>query len=99
MGAAPVLEIEHLNVNFAPGHGAMPAVRDVSLSVAAAETVGVVGGSGSGKTQLCMAAMGLLARNTAVPGSVRFDGSELLGAPLPLLNSFRGSKLTMVFQD
>jgi oligopeptide transport system ATP-binding protein len=95
----PVLEIEQLNVNFAASHGAMPAVRDVSLAVAAAETVGVVGESGSGKTQLFMAAMGLLARNAAVSGSVRFDGHELLGAPLPLLNSFRGSKLSMVFQD
>ena len=99
MGTPPVLEIEHLNVNFAAGRGAMPAVRDVSLAVAAAETVGVVGESGSGKTQLFMAAMGLLARNAAVSGSVRFDGNELLGAPLPLLNGFRGSKLTMVFQD
>jgi oligopeptide transport system ATP-binding protein len=95
----PVLEIEHLNVNFAVSQGAMPAVRDVSLCVTAAETVGVVGESGSGKTQLFMAAMGLLTRNAAVSGSVRFDGNELLGAPLPLLNSFRGSKLTMVFQD
>jgi len=77
----------------------MPAVRDVSLAVAAAETVGVVGESGSGKTQLFMAAMGLLTRNAAVSGSVRFDGNELLGAPLPLLNGFRGSKLSMVFQD
>jgi oligopeptide transport system ATP-binding protein len=95
----PILAIEHLNVNFAASHGAMPAVRDVSLAVAAAETVGVVGESGSGKTQLFMAAMGLLTRNAAVSGSVRFDGNELIGAPLPLLNSFRGSKLTMVFQD
>jgi oligopeptide transport system ATP-binding protein len=95
----PILEIEHLNVSFAARHGAMPAVRDVSLAVTAAETVGVVGESGSGKTQLFMAAMGLLTRNAAVSGSVRFDGNELLGAPLPLLNGLRGSKLTMVFQD
>jgi oligopeptide transport system ATP-binding protein len=99
VGAMPILEIEHLNVSFAASHGAMPAVRDVSLAVAAAETVGVVGESGSGKTQLFMAAMGLLTRNAAVSGSVRFDGNELLGAPLPLLNGFRGSKLSMVFQD
>jgi oligopeptide transport system ATP-binding protein len=99
VGAMPILEIEHLNVSFAASHGAMPAVRDVSLAVAAAETVGVVGESGSGKTQLFMAAMGLLPRNASVSGSVRFDGNELLGAPLPLLNGFRGSKLSMVFQD
>jgi oligopeptide transport system ATP-binding protein len=99
VGAIPLLAIEHLNVNFAGRQGMLPAVRDVSLSVAPAETVGVVGESGSGKTQLFMAAMGLLTRNAAVSGSVRFDGNELLGAPLPLLNRFRGSKLSMVFQD
>ncbi len=99
MSAIPMLEISHLNVNFAARHATLAAVRDVSLAVAAAETVGVVGESGSGKTQLFMAAMGLLTRNAAVSGSVRFDGNELLGAPLPLLNSLRGSRLSMVFQD
>jgi oligopeptide transport system ATP-binding protein len=95
----PTLQIENLSVNFAGRHGAITAVRNVSLSVAGAESVGVVGESGSGKTQLFMAAMGLLAGNATASGSVRFEGQELLGARAPVLNRFRGSRLSMVFQD
>jgi len=95
----PTLQIDNLSVNFASSDGPLAAVREVSLAVAGAECVGVVGDSGSGKTQLFMAAMGLLARNAAVTGSVRFEGNELLGAAAPLLNRFRGSRLSMIFQD
>jgi oligopeptide transport system ATP-binding protein len=95
----PTLQIDNLSVNFASSDGPLAAVREVSLAVAGAECVGVVGESGSGKTQLFMAAMGLLARNAAVTGSVRFEGNELLGAAAPVLNRFRGSRLSMIFQD
>ncbi|MEA3174580.1 MAG: oligopeptide transport system ATP-binding protein [Gammaproteobacteria bacterium] len=99
MKPLPTLQIDNLSVNFAGSDGPLAAVREVSLAVAGAECVGVVGESGSGKTQLFMAAMGLLARNAAVTGSVRFEGNELLGAAAPLLNRFRGSRLSMIFQD
>jgi oligopeptide transport system ATP-binding protein len=97
--AVPVLHVESLSVRFMRHDRALQAVRDVSLSVAPGECVGVVGESGSGKTQLFMAVMGLLARNASATGSVRFQGHELLGAPAKLLNQFRGSRLSMIFQD
>jgi len=96
---APVLSIEDLTVSFSQPDRSIFAVRQVSLAVAARECVAIVGESGSGKTQIFMAAMGLLAGNAAAQGSVRFEGSETLGAPAPQLNRIRGSKLTMVFQD
>src|SRR5712675_2862012 len=96
---APVLSIEDLTVSFSQPDRSVFAVRQVSLAVAARECVAIVGESGSGKTQIFMAAMGLLAGNAAAQGSVRFEGSETLGAPAPQLNRIRGSKLTMVFQD
>ena len=99
MTTTPTLQIDNLSVNFAGRQGPIPAVREVSLRVAGAESIGVVGESGSGKTQLFMAAMGLLAGNATASGSVRFEGQELLGASAPVLNRFRGSRLSMVFQD
>ena len=96
---APILNIDDLTVSFPQPDRSIFAVRQVSLAVAARECVAIVGESGSGKTQIFMAAMGLLAGNAAAQGSVRFEGSEILGAPAPQLNGIRGSKLTMVFQD
>ena len=93
--ASPTLAIDHLSVRF----GGSWAVRDVSLRVEPGECMGVVGESGSGKTQLFMSAMGLLPSNVQVQGSVRFQGTEVLGVASAALNRVRGSKLTMIFQD
>jgi oligopeptide transport system ATP-binding protein len=93
------LALESLRVGFTQGGVRVDAVRDVSLVIRAGEALGVVGESGAGKTQAFMAAMGLLAPNARVDGSVRFEGEEILGLAPPALNRVRGSKLTMVFQD
>jgi oligopeptide transport system ATP-binding protein len=93
------LSIDDLSVSFAQDGAHVPAVRQVSLTVAPRECVGIVGESGSGKTQLFMAAMGLLAGNAMAEGRVRFERADILGASAPRLNRIRGSKLSMIFQD
>ena len=93
----PTLNVEELKVSY--GQPAIEAVDCVSLKIAPAECVGVVGESGSGKTQLFLAAMGLLPRASSVSGRIQFEGSELLGADSRAIGRFRGSKLTMIFQD
>jgi oligopeptide transport system ATP-binding protein len=90
-----MLDIETLSVAFPASH----VVRDVSLRVAAGEVVGVVGETGSGKSQIFLAAMGLLGAGARAQGSVKFRGRELLGAPRRELESTRGAQLAMIFQD
>jgi len=95
----PTLSIHDLSISF-PRRGApIRAVQGVSLTIAPSECVGIIGESGSGKTQVFMAAMGLLASNAAVSGNIRFEGGDLLSADTAVLNRVRGSKLTMIFQD
>ena len=56
-----------------------PAVRGVSFSLARGETLGLVGESGCGKSITAMALMGLLPESAVVGGSIRFDGTGLVG--------------------
>jgi len=94
-----LLEIRDLDVHFATPDGDIHAVKNVSLDIAEGTCLGVVGESGSGKSQLFLAAMGLLATNGRASGSVRYRGQELLGLEPAELNQYRGSKITMIFQD
>ncbi len=96
---SPILNVENLSVAFRVGDVQIAAVRQVSLDVAAGECVAVVGESGCGKTQLCLAIMGLLPANARVDGSVRFGGRDLLAAPRAQWNAVRGAQLAMIFQD
>jgi uncharacterized protein (UPF0261 family)/ABC-type branched-subunit amino acid transport system ATPase component len=70
--AAPVLEIQKLDVYYGRAH----ALQDVSLMLERG-VVSVVGRNGMGKTTLCNAITGLVRAS----GSIRFLGQELVGLP------------------
>ncbi|MCV6576082.1 MAG: ABC transporter ATP-binding protein [Cohaesibacter sp.] len=96
----PLLDVNDLHVRFSTNDGAgVHAVKGIHMHINKGETVAVVGESGSGKSQVMMSAMGLLADNGWVEGSVKYDGQEILGLSKRKLNSYRGSKMTMIFQE
>ena len=95
----PLLEVRGLSVRFDVGGAGLNAVRGLSFEVAEGECLGVVGESGAGKSQTFLAALGLLADNATADGSVRFLGREILNAPRRELDTLRGKRLAMVFQD
>ncbi len=94
-----MLEVRNLGVSFATNDGTVNAVNGVSFDLERGQTLGIVGESGPGKRQLAFAIMGLLAKNGTARGSAQFDGVELIGAPLAVLNAVRANEIAMVFQD
>ncbi|ANY80251.1 microcin ABC transporter ATP-binding protein [Microvirga ossetica] len=95
----PVLSVRNLHVRFRTGDGILHAVKGIDLDINPGETVAIVGESGSGKSQTMMSVMGLLASNGWAEGSVKYRGQELVGLSPDRLNNYRGSKLTMIFQE
>ena len=95
----PLLEVTDLRISIPTEAGLIEAVRGVSFSMQARDTLGVVGESGSGKTMLALAAMGLVPGSAKVSGSIRLDGRELLDCTPAQWRSIRGARVSMVFQD
>ena len=94
-----ILDVRDLKVRFRTLDGDVEAVKGVNLHVGAGETVAVVGESGSGKSQTMMAAMNLLASNGEATGAVDYRGRNLLGLSKAELNTIRGSRISMIFQE
>ena len=97
--AAPLLQVEDLQVRFPTGDGLVNAVRGVSYTLRSGEVLGIVGESGSGKSVTSLAIMGLLPSNAQVTGSIRYRGQELLGRRDGELSRVRGKGVSMIFQD
>ncbi len=94
-----MLAIDDLGVQFRRGTLRTDAVRGISLTLRAGRVLGVAGESGSGKTASALAAMGLLPEGTAVSGSIRYRGTELLGMKEKRLRRYRGRHIAMIFQE
>ncbi|HZP92590.1 MAG TPA: ABC transporter ATP-binding protein [Burkholderiales bacterium] len=96
----PVLRIEGLTVALPAGGDRRYAVENVGLEVAAGEILCLLGESGSGKSIIAQAAMGLLPPNVKpVAGRVFLSGEELLAADARRLRALRGARMSMVFQE
>lgn len=89
------LSITDLNVWIGDAH----ILRGITLEVPDGQHVGIIGSSGSGKSMLSLAIMGLLPEGARVEGSIRWNGRELVGASERELRSLRGSQISMMFQD
>ena len=94
-----LFSIKNLHVQFKTMNGIVTAVKGANIAVKRGETIAVVGESGSGKSQMVMAAMGLLATNGQAQGEVIYEGRDILGLAKAELNTLRGRKISMIFQE
>jgi peptide/nickel transport system ATP-binding protein len=94
------LDVRDLSVRFRTEDGPLQAVDGLSFSLERGRTLGIVGESGSGKSVTSLAVLGLHNRaRTTISGSIRLDGTELVGAGEAQLRKLRGHRMAMVFQD
>jgi peptide/nickel transport system ATP-binding protein len=96
----PVLRIRDLSVAFATSHGEVEAVRNVSLDIAAGETVAIVGESGSGKSTLAACVNRLLADNGRIShGTIMLGDLDITAASEKAMTTIRGNRIGLVPQD
>ena len=96
-----LLRIKHLSVTFTQYDGwfsrkTLPVIRDLSLRVSRGEMVAVVGSSGSGKSLLAHAVMGVLPYNGSCGGDIYYKGKQLTTKRIKQL---RGNKIVLVPQS
>ena len=99
--SGPLLEVDDLRLEFRTRDGVVRALNGVSYSVAAGETLAILGESGSGKSVSAQAIMGLLETPPAhvTGGEIRYRGRDLLTATEEERRQVRGKEIAMVFQD
>ncbi len=103
-----LLEVNGLSVELPTAAGWVRPVNEVSLRIAAGESLGLVGESGSGKTMMALALMGLLPPGARVNGAARLEaeeelaaakGTSLVGLSEREWRGVRGREIAMVFQE
>ena len=87
-------------MTFPTQDGPVTAVQGLSYTVELGKTLGIVGESGSGKSVSSMAVMGLHdAKSSKITGSIRVDGTEVVGLSESRMRTLRGNSMSMIFQD
>jgi oligopeptide transport system ATP-binding protein len=96
-----VLEVDDLHVQFRTDSGLVRAVNGLSYTVAAGETLAILGESGSGKSVSAQAIMGILDMppGEITEGRIWFEGRNLLELEKEEQRKVRGPGISMIFQD
>src|SRR5580698_10135490 len=96
-----LLKVENLGVTFGRGDQMVEAVRGASFSIERGQTLALVGESGSGKSVTALSLLQLLPYPNArhPSGSITFDGQEMIGTPQSVVQSIRGNRIGMIFQE
>jgi len=95
----PLLEVDHLVMNYTTEKGDVSAIQDVSFTLHQGEALGLVGESGCGKTSIAMSLLQLAADNARYDsGEIRLEGTNLLALSSEEMRQRRWNDISMVFQ-
>jgi len=100
---APLLRVENLKTYFRTYRGLVKAVDGVSFEINEKEIIGLVGESGCGKSVTMLSILQLISSppGEIVNGKVKYEGQDLLQykSKSEAMNSIRGAKIAMIFQE
>jgi len=98
--SSKVLEVRNLKTHFFTADGVVKAVDGVSFSVGRGGTLGLVGESGSGKSVTALSIVRLIDRpGLTVDGQILVEGQDILELAPAEMRRWRGSKVSMIFQE
>ena len=97
---AALLDVKNLAIRFYMQSGILNAVQNVSFSLRAGETLGIVGETGCGKTVTSLSILRLIPSPPAeIAGEIFFRGEDLLKKSERDMEKIRGRKISMIFQE
>ncbi|WP_010256978.1 ABC transporter ATP-binding protein [Treponema primitia] len=95
-----LLDVHDLQVSFFTPVGEVKAVGGISYILKYGEVMGIVGESGSGKSVEAYSILGILdSPGKVVGGSINFEGRDLLGYSAKEMETIRGNRMSMIFQN
>jgi peptide/nickel transport system ATP-binding protein len=96
----PALAIRNYSLSYRTDNGLVAALKNIDLTIAKGQTVGLVGESGSGKSSMAWSVMRYLPPNAVeTGGAIRLAGEEILDFTPRQMADIRGRRMSMVFQD
>ena len=100
MEDSPILLLDDLKTHFFTDRGVVKAVDGVSLAVNRAESVGIVGESGCGKSVTFLSVLKLIQHpGRIVGGRILFEDEDLVAKSEQEMTDVRGRRISMIFQD
>ena len=100
MSETTLLQVKNLHTSFFTDAGEVQAVNGISFNLDRSKMLGIVGKSGSGKSVTAYSLMRILTDPGRVTeGEVLFKGEDVLKYSEQKMHSFRGSRISMIFQD
>ena len=100
MSEMPLLQVKNLHTSFFTDAGEVRAVNGISYNLDAGKVLGIVGESGSGKSVSAYSVLRILTDTGRVTeGEVLFKGENILKYSEQQMQKFRGSRISIIFQD